>query len=707
MANTHQTHAVYVRQHWKDSWVAVPYLYADSFTRCMAPAMPTAQLAYRYGDILRPGTTAFAEFDSLPYLGWYVKIVLQQGAGTALEWYGVIIDSSKMPQGVSRTDTNAPNKAGEQQLTAIGLEYLLDRQPILTSECEDGAGQKTINRPLTFNPIRHLGSGFRDKSYEGNASYYAGSAGGGAVIFAETLTSAAAKSWTARGVVEYMLGYQAPKDGNGVDVIPFTLDTSANALTGLEFEVRDFRIAERETVFRVLNRLIARHRGLGWSLTVVADVVVVTVHSFAVDRVSIPASNNGAASVLPANANKTAWNFDADALIHNPQQAESVTQVFDQVLIRGARRGSIFTLSTDSGTLVKDWSSAQETAYMAGASGIAGYASLNLHEKQRLHILTRSLDKLKRVYRYFRLKSSWDGKDAAGNVVCPDLLTPTVSVKFWQPGLRFAKFLPLFNDHDYSGSKIGDGTVTNNTPTGAIAEYLRPVVAIHDTDGYWWPAEGLNDAAPIELLNPTATTAWAFHTQMQDETAGIVLALAGHGQHAIAKNYFTPHDTADNYTAAVIDYSNSIFATVFVEFDEYLISKYPDDPVTPDGDAVRRLILDMPDLRLDYVAPGTLIGIDESGATITSDGGYVRDDRDMATAFATLAWQWYGAARKTLNLTRHSLILATGIDVGTMVTTIGTDPETINTVVTRIVFDTRQGTANYLTQFAEFDLSGL
>lgn len=714
MAHTHQPHTVSVRQHWDDAWTVTPYLYADSFIRCMAPAMCQASLSYRYGDVLRPGLTAFQFYSAKDLINWYVKISLNQGSGDPITWYGVILDNHRVPQGVQRSDANAPTSAGDQTLTAVGLEYLLEREPILNSVVEYASGEKTINRPLTFNPIRHLGSGFKDKAYEANMSLYTGSKD--APIFAETLREEYSKPWTALDVVTYLLEYQVPKNGNGSDVIRWSLD-SVEALSGLDYEVRDLRVSQKDTVFKLLNRLISRQRGMGWSVSVDSDIVLVKVHSLAVDAIDIPAANNGSASTLPANANKTAWNFDSDALVHNPSTAESATQQFDQVIVRGARRGSVMTLGTQSGTLIEDWSAAQETAYEAGASAATGYSTMGNSDRERLHILVRSQDSLKRVYSYFRLDDAWTGLDYNSNIALKDVSNSSITAPFWRPGLRFAKYLPLFTDHDYSGGKIAAGTVTTNTPDGAIAEYMRPLVIIKDTESKYWLAEGFNDASSVELLTPDSAIKSCFNAQMQDDAPGIIIKLSGYGQHGIANGTFTPYaydanDTSDQYTKATIDYSTSILTTVFIEYDDYLTAKYPDDPVTPNGDAVRKLIIDMPELRQDYVSKDTVLGVDADGALVkTTSGGYVRDDSDYANAIATLAWQWYGDTRNTLNLTRHSLIIADGdakpIDVGTMVTTVGTTPVTINTVVTRLVFDTRAGTVNYLTQYSEFDLSAL
>ena len=709
MANTHQPHTVSVRQHWKDAWTVTPYLYADSFTRCMAPAMSSAQFSYRYGDILRPDLEAFDYYAPQDLLNWYVKIELQQGGGDAITWYGVVIDNQKVPQGANRTDDNAPAQAGDQSLTAVGLEYLLEREPILTSVVEYQSGEKIVNRALTFNPIRHLGSGFKDRAYEANRSKNLGSKD--AYIFAETLRSGYSDPWTALDVVAYLLEYQTPKDGNGVSIINWTIE-DVEAISGLEYEVRDLRVSEKDTVFKLLNRLISRQRGMGWSLSVDSDIPTITVHSLAVDAVDIPAANNGSSSRLPENSSKTAWNFDADGLVHNPSHVESATQQFDQVIVRGARRGAVFTVGTQSGTLIEDWSAAQETAYQSGASAATGYSTMGNSDRERLHILVRSQDALKRVYSYFRLDDAWTGLDYNSNIALPSVSNSAITAPFWRPGLRFAKYLPLFTDHDYSGSKIGSGAVTTNTPDGAIAEYMRPLVIIKDDKNYYWLAEGFNSAASVEQLTPDSAGHSGFHGQMQDYAPGVIVKVSGFGQHGIAKGSFTPYaldanDKSDLYTKPVIDYSTAIYATVFVEFDDYLTASYPADPVTPQGDAVRKLIIDMPELRQDRVCKDTIVGIDANGAVIKSDGGYVRDDTYFASAIATLAWQWYGQPRRVLNLTRHSLILASGIDVGTMVTTIGAAAETVNTVVSRLVFDTRAGTVNYLTQFSEFDLSGL
>lgn len=188
---------------------------------------------------------------------------------------------------------------------------------------------------------------------------------------------------------------------------------------------------------------------------------------------------------------------------------------------------------------------------------------------------------------------------------------------------------------------------------------------------------------------------------MQDDAFGIIIDVHGAPQHVIADNDFTPIDADDTADwGAVIDYSY-IRATVFAEGDGHVEESWPQN--VPNNDYIKELIIWVPNARLDYLVPGTVVDIDDEGNPITTNGGFVRDDTDYLKNVASSAYQWHSQERVAINVTiretaetrvRGELILSIGS---------GVNEETINTVVTNCTYDMRAGTANYITQFAELN----
>ena len=312
---------------------------------------------------------------------------------------------------------------------------------------------------------------------------------------------------------------------------------------------------------------------------------------------------------------------------------------------------------------------------------------------------------LRRVWRYFRVKNDWNGKNKESKCVMPELDDVGTSIKFWQPGLRFYDKLPLRIDRDYSGTKIEDGEVGNDTEDGAAAEYMLPFGVIKhgtETEGRWKYIHALNDKGDEEY-DPVGMT-YAVQMQMQDECLGIILEVSGGTpQHVIAAEDFDGPDGAetDNPLPEAISWQDMQF-TLFLLADEYAQQQWPIE-ASSDSDLYQTLVIDVPEARIDYVAEGTVVGIDPAGALITTQGGYVRDDREMLLDIARIAYEWYSVQRQAMDITLHTLIPA--VRRGQLVATIGhlSNIEILNTIVTSITWNTRQGTHTVQTQFAELD----
>ncbi len=192
---------------------------------------------------------------------------------------------------------------------------------------------------------------------------------------------------------------------------------------------------------------------------------------------------------------------------------------------------------------------------------------------------------------------------------------------------------------------------------------------------------------------------------MQDNCPGLFIDVHGGPQHIIASAEFSPADSDDSSDSDTYADWKDIRCTIFCEFDQHCEVKYPSEELTTDSDVVRELIIDQPHYRLDYLAPGTVVGVDKAGAVITTDGGYVRDDRGPMRDIARSAFAWYGQTREAITIVQKNLVCDR--QIGELITYIGsaTNQVAVNSVITKIVFDLLNGTVTVNTQYGELDFT--
>lgn len=697
----HQPHQVFTRSSWSGDWTVRHYLYANSVRWAAKPTMDEAELEYRYGDIMRPNTAFFAKGNPLSIDGHYVKIVIEQGEGRDdLTWYGVLVERSDELRG---SDGTSPS--GRTHYTAYGLEYLLSKSPITRSfyRREDD-GESFVDRAIGFN------TAVRD-AYDGDSRASAGTTRQGNMSEAPGFNVAPVfrkagedgTTWSAANIIEYLLSYHAPVNADGNEAIRFVLDYDS-AIDHLTWGTPVVEV-RRHAVLDILNELCDRRRLTSWRLVVESDdTVSVVIFTFNASAISLPDG-----STIPANDSTVTWNFDSQVEIASAVLMQDRSAKFDYVLVRGERRTSTFTVSTYTSKIEKDWETADETAYITGAG-----VGADRNAKQERNRLYRLTDRFKRVYSYFKIPKSWTGTDYAGTVVCPTLdasgNVTAISEKFWYPGLRLTARLPLQHDIDYSGTNIADDNLVDTAPAGSLPEYRAPLILIKTEGSRYRQIEHLsaesNDDSAGKFYG------WSAGVRMQDEALGFVLDVRGDApQHIIAGPAFTgadADDLADFSSSESLNYADDISATVCIEFDSYCQGVWPTGSPLESTDTLRSLLIEVPNARLDYVVPGTVVAVNASGTlTTNSSGGFITDDRERVENIARMAYEWYSATRYALHVSVNDLVC--DFSIGQLITTIehGTLTRTINSVITDISLDLVQGTSSVKTQFGQLDFGGL
>jgi hypothetical protein len=713
MAVRHQPHTVHFKQKWQDEWVLQEHVYCDSFTHCAGPDVREAVLSFIYGPVQPTDDQRYFFRDPKSVNGYYVKITLGQftedDEETVIYWHGLIVETTDERAG-RVTHNGQTGRSGRQIFLCRGLEFLLQRTTVNSSFVLDHEGNEIeIGRGIGFN----LGAGRpTDHERQGNKSEQIGERD--AHIFAFTIpvggvtTTATETTWSVQDIITYLFHYHPPWDKDGSDRLNWQVaDGGDGEILGKLYPTVH---AHGKTVFEILNEIIDRRRLVGWTINVQGDDENPKLDIFTFNRnsVSLPGG-----ATIPANSNQQTFHFDNDHLIKSAVMAEDDATRFDVVIVRGDPLGSCFTIGDStafSETMIVDWHGDLADSYNRGAVDGVGYATLPDIDKQAADAAFRADATFAKVYRAFLLNPEFDGFSDE-HLVCPDpnkedeggnpATGDNDGSPFWYPGLRFKDYLPLRTDYDYT--EVDEFETTSLTASNSQPNYLRPF-AVGQIDGNYYRLDRIGHGEMTTERLKTNGIQWSVSLRMQDDCPGLLIDVSGAPQHVIADGLFSPPDLTNEEFEPQMRWQD-ILCTVFCEFDQHCEVKYPAEDLTTDADVVRELIINVPGMRLDYLVPDTVIGLDENFELLQTDGGYVRDDRALMGDIARSAFEWYSQPRKAMTIVQHNLIC--DHTIGELITTIGTDnaTEEVNSVITKMVFDLKAGTVTLFTQFAEIDFS--
>lgn len=687
-------HEVYVRQRWADDWVLEPYLFALSAKQSAMPDISEAHLEWRYGEIVQHDDRAFRSYSLRDWLGWYVRIVIAPGTADQVTWIGVIQEQEDARLGKRINAAGGTVPTGLQHVVAFGLEVFLRRAFIRTSIVAEGAGTKTVNEAIPFNEPN-------PRANQGNRSANRGP--DGVHVFTEDLDNAA--WWSTRDIVEYLLFYYAPRDAEGFDRFTWQVAFSFPALPTWD---RPHKDVQGMTLDQVLLDLIDRGRLMAWMVDVDATPagapVLITMLSFADQLLSLPSG-----ATIAANPQPREVDFDNSVWSEATPLRTSASHRVDKVTVRGARATATFSLSPLDSTLESDWTAADETSYEAGHSGDAGYAALDVEERERANDLVRSQDALSRVYASFKLPDDWDGKinDGEGTgtlaVWMPSINAATGQDDFvnpepiYRPAVRFLSELPALRQTD---------------ATAEASEFLRPLAVINIKNAAprrYAAVEQLGRLAGVEGEGGNDADGkggglrFSGHLRMAEHDAAVSLRISGAPQHVIAGDDFTPLGAGeDDRWLPQLAWSDNLIVTVAAESRWVEVS----EKTGAEADAELEVIIDLRDAaRLDWIARDTIKGLTADGQLDRQGSGeFVRDDRPMMRDVAALAAAWYSVPRTALSLTvrRHF----TGLAVGDLITTFGSagfGQHEANSLVTAVTYDLVQVTTSIETEFAQLN----
>jgi hypothetical protein len=719
---------------WDDDWTTVGWLLADYVEFSAGPDLDQAQLTWLYGNILYPGAAEYTVVDPLDLKGAFIQVyfipivvgssVGGAGLGAPTGWVGRCIEVKDSPDG-DLADVSGTPPSGIQQLICWGLGHDLDQVPIistvLTDDLTASGSDPTlvmIRRAVGFN----MGKGAieRDKGQVvvGNRSQY--STPQECFAFRTQINGAA--QWGLFDAAQYLATYYTLADDDppgGTPWVPWVVyNPHVGPLTGLTWKEATDNRSTRD----IINSLFSRKRALGYWIDPVGtdpDSPTATISVFSLTPTAI---SLGGGISLGANPNTFSLDFTSDPWLGNLEIRQTSQTLYDQVIARGARKGSVATFSGKDVTLDADWSPSQEMLYDNGASTQAGYGALDDFDKQQRNDAVRQQHALERVYCWWRLSelSGLYGDLYAGHGEATSSYTyvfptfaqdtglpvnvDTTGDDYWLEGLRFEHYLPFYIDTDYSGDGIKFGTTINNLPSGSVDDFMQPIVALKLTrdDGSTFYAHADKLAAEQQAAqNVDPWCNFSVSVSMQDQAPGLKLKVHAPGraqQHLLCKAEFTPCDAADkDDNAAVLDWNDNLLITVYIKADSYAECRVPPD-ASLTSISITRLVIDVPDAYMDWVCPNTVVALN-NGALVRSSGGLVRNDFARLQRIALLASGWYAIPRQTVTI-QYNRIALIGF-IGDLITSV--NGQTVNTVVTKSRYDFVNQTTTVQTSHGELD----
>ena len=700
---TAPAHTVSTREHWADLWTDQEYLYCNSVRWASGTVRPAAELHWRYGEGMPAGTADFAYHERKSLLGHYVKISIEQEEGEdPLLWYGIITDDGRLREGATEI-LDALSKTGEQILAAEGLDLLLMRTFINSAWIRvPGGSEKQIQRGLTFNdPNAFDDSGNRSTSQLGD-SY----------IFAGDLYDA--HYWNTERILEYLLAYHGPRDALGEKTITLKLTDNAKAI--LPDWDRPVVKTHGRSLRAVIDELCNPGRLLSWRLTIEGEdpAIFLDVFPYLAAPLTLPSGKTQQANQNLVELGTEGLELDRAVDVRAALRDSDHDRV-EQVIVRGARKRAVMTLghrdgpSRENGTLRADWTAAHETDYETLPDEIAALSDVS--DKQQRLGEYRTKGDLQRVFSWFRLPADWDGSvgDGTGGQTKayfapwdPDAgLTET----FYVPEMRFERYLPK--------------ELLDIAPVDSAKTFMPPLAFIREADESlvhgvrYVPIDQWGVSAAIEGTGDGAGRRWSASLRMQPDAPGVIVKVGRGKQYFLAKEDFSPIAGLDE--PGQVDWQDLI-VTVMVELDSYVTQRWPGrEQLDAGADAARVVYIDLGEsARLDWVHRLAIVAIQDGvayylgpggvpGYSPTSDGQYVRDDREMMLDWARLVFERFGAKREAFTIALKQL---SGIvSVGDLITKIGhgDTEETVNALVTGVTMDLLAGTTRITTGQAEID----
>ena len=633
---------VQAKINWSDPWFTETRLEAVSASLAVAPSMSQAVFRYSFGSIATFGAAGFHAYIREHFSDRFVRICrLPTEAEAAAE---ADFEYTPIWRGFVTSDSlvaggASPTDTGDQTFNARGLEYFLARTPIDRSYVSAVGGR--IDQVLPFNLVDP------QRGLQGNRS---SARADGAYYFSDD-----GDLWTAADIVEYLL----------VRFAPGGLSWSAAGATADLANITP-SIDPRGTVFDVLSQAIDRRRGFAWSVSPGCADPTIRVDSIRTDAVNVGAHS------YAANSEPIALDGDA-AAVTDVRVIKSSDHRVDRIEVRGGPL--IHCLST---TLADGWTAAAAAAYKNAAKSAPGYAGWTDSRKKQANDDYRADDRFADVYRLFAAtqhpppsRCRADGSVEWG----ADGVSPPLA------GQSFLRRLPIQTGVDYS--------TATPSPT-ATGTFLAPAA---------FAAGHVNGLSRLYRLDASRGDGGPGYDLQMIRGRLAVRISGGPLGHVLAHGNWT--DAEPSFLTPQIEGGAAEFLVAVASPEHLSVRRELESEVA--GVTPLRIVIEVPSAEAWYLAPGTIVGLDASGAPVRAAGGELRNDRDLLRAVAALAESWYSRKRRAVEVRWNAMIH--DYRPGSLLTRINYhgEPHESNSIVSSIAYDFEDLTTTLLTDYVELD----
>ena len=733
---------VWTRESWSDAWTERPHLEPILCVNEAAPGRHQALFLWRAGSMRRPGDLDFTEVDPLSIRGhwvWVEHVVPDEEADVDEGEEPPLVHARTLFVGRFAADDAdegglLPYPAITQRLTAYGVDQELDLTPVAGSlvtnpDYPDPEPDKPlwmIDTGLVFNEPLSEPAGEDRTADEDDADPAPALRGNRSAnpltIAGQELYHFSADNgrWTALEAIEHLLRLHYQQlhlpEGDRPDVPALPISGQLDALAVLPAEEFD---PTTGSVLQALYRLIDRRQGLGFTIrygpqpvwreggtpieqgdppryaTAPTEILGLeadqpSLYVYSIAEVDLPLEDD---EIIPKNPDQISVAPDVgDGIVSDFLFGKSAARRYGRIVVQGERIVTTFTLSFADGTLQPGWTPEEESDYKTAAGGDDDALNDDIRRSEHFaHVYSRfivgSLSEPGGGAWRFMVGDGAGGDlhfvvpiiDADGEFVSASEDIPTY--RAWADAYRILPRLPMRGPQG-----LFDGGADANRPA-RDDDYRPPVIFAKDGNDRWFPLHLGNEEIPGAHIRPLTNR---FGLE-------IILPVP----HLAALNHFD--GAAATKKEPAFDYE-TIVATVAVEADQRLRVQHD----IAGGDPNHVLYIDVPGAAFHFVNYETVVDLEVVAGAValrryeqSELEVVIRNDAPRLRRIAARAAAWYGVDRQTVRYTRTKFDEDT--DVGALITTTieGYEPQPVNTPVTQVVFDCRDGVMSVRTSYQE------
>jgi len=632
---------------WSDDWQTHKYLEPIRAAKRVAPSMVRAEMRYLYGKIKREDTTALAWENHIDLEGQFCRIrTLTENANPINHFVGVFVDDKTDTKATKTTGADADKPTGDQMPIAYDLTHLIDRVALDKTYFVKGSTVYQVDRLVPYN-YRDAASGGIQGNRDGQRRAINGT---DTWIHTTETEDGYFYTWNNLQIIQNLLATYSDK-------LPFTLQLAGqySALAGIV----DAFDPNGKNLLDMINILINRRYGLGWSLEIDGQVVKINVFSI----VGTPGGVDIGTVKIPQNTNRHDLVINNAINITQALTVKNVSRKYHRVVCEGDFVKVQSTWSHASGGLENGWTTSDQVDYIHVQGEDA-------KEKDQF----RKADAFRRVWQVYRVPDNWSGGDRnfapamvkvsdQGKV---DLATASTADPIYRPGKRFLRHL-----------------LTTEYGTDQQLEQQKPFAIIQSR------GRSLAWSEQWQMAHQVNTdTCNGFHVRLLD--TDMAVELSSQCNHYLAKGDWSP--TADE-TEVVPEFEKQyLHLTAAYETDSRIryTAEIP-QAAKMDESAIRTLRLRFPDAQAWYISAGTVTDVTDGELESYTGSTELRNDIDYLEARAKSALAWYSQDRSLLTLSYAGLGYVLPVGTYIVSATHGNQSDPVGTILSSITWDFEQG----------------